>query len=31
MIARRDNLKTTIATLSEQLAKMDQSTTQLVA
>jgi phage shock protein A len=31
MIARRDNLKTTIATLSEQLARMDQSTTQLVA
>jgi hypothetical protein len=25
MIARRDNLKTTIATLSDQLAKIDQS------
>jgi hypothetical protein len=31
MIARRDNLKTTIATLSDQLAKIDQSATWLVA
>lgn len=31
MIARRDNLKATIAALSEQLAKVDQSSAQMVA
>jgi hypothetical protein len=31
MIARRDNLKTTIAALSERLAKMNPSSAQMVA
>jgi hypothetical protein len=31
MIARRDNLKATIAALSERLAEVDQASTQMVA